>query len=396
MVCPVYQVDGRESMTARGRMHLLTTSLADQPGSVFEDLFSQCLLCTACEQVCPRNLPITDIISRARSSFSLFYGRHGLYKVMARSVLAHPSLLEGLVKAGISLKRLTALPADSGLRLKLGLLEDRPSATRLKARKKQANIEASEHDINYFNGCLARHLQPSVASATVGLSRECGLTVHTPEKQCCCGLAAWSSGKRDQARNHAQKNIAAFATSSKPILTSCSSCSSHLLAYPDLFSPDDPWYSRAISFAGRVREFTDFFARSLPVSTTDSPLLRVFYHDPCHLRFTEQGKITPRKLLKQMGIENLEPENDPACCGQGGFFHHGYPETAAKIFLKASRQALAEQPDCITTTCSGCLMQYQQGLTRLEDDTRVVHLALLLNEKLCRAMPFSTPMSKKS
>ena len=98
-------------MTARGKMHLLATELADHPSAVFENLFSQCLLCGACQQVCPRNLPITDIISKARSRFTTFYGRGGLQKVVARSVLSHPGLLEGLVRAGISLKRINGLPA---------------------------------------------------------------------------------------------------------------------------------------------------------------------------------------------------------------------------------------------------------------------------------------------
>ena len=53
MVCPVFRADGREVLTARGKMHLLTTELVEKPSAVFEDRFSRCLLCGACEQVCP-------------------------------------------------------------------------------------------------------------------------------------------------------------------------------------------------------------------------------------------------------------------------------------------------------------------------------------------------------
>ena len=376
VVCPVFRVDGRESLTARGKMHLLTTDLADHPSAVFENLFSQCLLCGACEQICPRNLPITDIVSKARSRFSWFYGRGGLQKVVVCSVLYRPDILEGLVRAGISLKRIKALPATSGLRLKLGLLENR-------SPQPETRIETQgpppETDISYFSGCLARHLQPSVAAATNELLTRCGHSSHEPAEQCCCGLAAWSAGKREQARSLARKNIQAFAAVKGPIITSCASCSSHLFNYPDLFAKDDPWHGRAQQFADRVQEFTRFFGEVLPRPQPDTGcLLQVFYHDPCHLRFTKNGQAAPRALLARMGLQIVEPENGPSCCGQGGLFHLGYPETSDKIFQKTSSHCLARQPDCITTTCSGCLMQYQQGLARQQEDIRVVHLAALL------------------
>ena len=375
VVCPVFRVDGRESMTARGKMHLLASPLADHPSAVFENLFSRCLLCGACEQVCPRHLPITDIVSKARSRFSIFYGSGGLQKVVARSVLAHPGLLAGLVLAGISLKRITTLPASSGLRLKLGLLE---TATPQAASPLAGQPTVADSDISYFTGCLARHLQPSVARSTHALLARCGQTAVEP-RQWCCGLAAWSAGKRAQARRLARKNIEAFAGSTGPIITSCASCSAHLLAYPDLFSRDDPWHGRARQFADRVQEFSRFFGKNLPAPQSGpGKIIKVFYHDPCHLRFTDNGQTAPRTLLGRMGLQIIEPENGPSCCGQGGLFHLGYPQTSAEIFRKASQKALSGQPEWITTTCSGCLMQYQQGLAHQQDETGVVHLAVLL------------------
>ena len=381
VVCPVFKVDRRESLTARGKMHLLSTDLAECPSAVFENLFSCCLLCGACEQVCPRHLPITDIVSRARSHFSIFYGQRGLRKVAVRSLLARPSLLEGLVRAGISLKRLNALPARSGLRLKLGLLENRTRGTD-SVVSEQKPVAA---EISYFSGCLARHLQPSVAEATRELLDHCSQVAHEPVDQCCCGLAAWSAGKRVQAADLARKNIQAFAGSDGPIITSCASCSAHLFSYPELFDRNDPWHERARQFAGRIREFTAFFNEALPEAGEKTiKSLQAFYHDPCHLRFRKNGRENPRSLLKKMNVQVVEPDQGPSCCGQGGLFHLGYPETSDRIFSETAGRALAGRPDCITTTCSGCLMQYQQGMARQHNTTRVVHLAVLLVEVLGR------------
>jgi glycolate oxidase iron-sulfur subunit len=379
VVCPVFRVDRRESMTARGKMHLLSTPLADRHSSLFEDLLAKCLLCGACEQVCPRNLPITDIVSRARSRFSFLYGPGGLQKTAARTVLARPGLVEGLVRAGITLKRMERLPLHSGLRLKLGLLETR----QVQIFQDTANQAESGADLQYFSGCLARHLQPSVGRATNTLLNHCGHSASAPDAQSCCGLAAWSAGKRDQARALARKNIQAFSSADGPIITSCASCSSHLLAYPDLFLRDDPWYERACSFAERVQEFTAYFASCLSAAQPDFPdQQRVFYHDPCHLRFQPEGRETPRRLIRAMGLILVEPEDGPSCCGQGGLFHLGYAETSARVFQEPRRKALAAEPDCITTTCSGCLMQYQQGIAESGDQVRVAHLAVLLAEIL--------------
>jgi glycolate oxidase iron-sulfur subunit len=370
-------------MTARGKMHLLATDFADRPSAVFENLFSWCLLCGACEQVCPRNLPITDIVSRARSRFSTFYGRRGVQKVLARSVLAHSALLEGLVKAGVSLKRLNSLPVHSGLRLRLGLIEERTPAqwTDHVLISETRDLKPGADEISYFSGCLAGYLQPSVGRATAQLLSRCGYSSVTPAGQCCCGLAAWSAGKRDQARHLARKNIQAFAGNNGPIITSCASCSSHLFSYPDLFAEDDPWHHRAQQFAERVQEFSAFFGASLPIKQAHPDQgLQVFYHDPCHLRFRKNGQAAPRALLASMGLQVVEAEDGPSCCGQGGLFHLGYPETSDRIFQKTSRSIFACQPDCITTTCSGCLMQYQQRLARQQKDIRVVHLSILLAE----------------
>ncbi len=353
-------------------MHLLSAS-SNRPSALLADMFSRCLLCGACEQVCSRQLPITQIIAHVRSRLPQPLNLSKLQQTTACIVLGMPALVEVLVKAGIGLRRIYSLPQDSGLRLKLALLEERTPAAPL-----PLEFSHPQTDCSYFTGCFARHLQPSIVTATTNLLKECKLTPYISADQCCCGLAAWSSGRLEQARELAKRNIEAFRETKGPILTSCASCSAHLLAYPDLFAESDPWWARAKAFAARVREFTEFFNEHLP-NFTRSCRLQIFYHDPCHLRFRKNGMTTPRQLLKKTGYSILEPKDGPHCCGQGGLFHLTCPDTSAKIFAKSSLQALAANPDYITSTCSGCLIQYQQGLVAQNKKIQVVHLAILLN-----------------
>ncbi len=378
VVCPVYEVTGRESLTARGKLHLLSTDLAGDPSANFQDLFARCLLCGACEQVCPRDLPIREMVVEARSHFSSFYGRHALQRTAARLALSRPGLLEGLVRAGVGLKTLALLPQESGLRLKLGLLERRGKEPETPAGKPAGTDESGDV---YFTGCLARHLQPSVARATRQLhSRLTGAALSLPETPVCCGLAAWSSGRVEEARSLAKKNIDAFAGGSGAILTSCASCSSHLAAYPDLFADDPEWHGKALSFSSRVGEFSGFFLDRLEdVRLEAESSVRLHYHEPCHLRCDPANRDASHQLLdKVRHVTRTYARENPRCCGQGGLFHLGYPDLSEKIFARLHDVAQEAQPDLVVTTCSGCLMQWQAGLALRNSPVQAVHLAVFL------------------
>lgn len=370
-VCPVFRAEGRESLTARGKLHLLA-ACSGAPSAALADIITRCLLCGACEQVCPRRLPITRLIAEARSRLPLLRTPGSLRKAAACAVLARPTVLDGLVKLGINLQRLAFLPKNSGLRLKLALAEECAGPV---LPPPERGLHPAEGPA-YFVGCFARHLQPSIAAATTRLLDRCGLSAELPAGQQCCGLAAWSSGRTELAQELARRNIAAFAGSG-PVITSCASCSSHLRTLPELFAEHDPWRDKARVFAGRIQEFTAFFKERLPPPDKACGL-RVFWHDPCHLRFQQDGLTSPRQLLRKMGFSIAEPEDGPRCCGQGGLFHLACSDTAGKIFQRCASQTCAAEPDCVTTSCSGCLMQLQQGFAKKK--IRVAHLAVLLEE----------------
>ncbi|MGW8161528.1 MAG: (Fe-S)-binding protein, partial [Desulfobulbales bacterium] len=353
----MYRATGRESLTARGKLHLLRTELANTPSAVFEDLFAQCLLCGACENVCPRELPIRRLIIESRSHFSSFYGRHGLQKSLARQALSRTILLEGLVKAGIALENLSLIPKDSGLRIKLGLLEKNAGPEPDKKQQRETGKFHFSSAVSYFTGCVARYLQPSIAEATRRLACGPGGNIpYEPQDQMCCGLAAWSAGKKEEAKRLAKMNIEAFALTSGPILTSCASCSAHLMLYPEFFPDDTRWQEKAEQFSSRVKEFSSFMLEQKgekAFRAFDRP--RVFYHEPCHLRFDRKNREAPRTLLQM--VDNaifVETEEGQHCCGQGGLFHLGYPELADRIFSTAYDACHKVNPGIVVTSCSSC------------------------------------------
>lgn len=371
-------------MTARGRLHLLTTQLADHPGKKYQDLFAACLLCGACENICPRHIRAVENIVAARSGFPVLYGRHGTRKSMARLVLAHPKLLEGLVKAGVQLKRVSLLPAESGLRLKLGILDgETPQESSFSAERNQPE---ADDVIQYFSGCLAGYLQPSVAEASGKLCEKlAGRRPFVPKSQVCCGLASWSSGDIDQARKLAKKNIAAFEDNESPILTSCASCSSFLYRYPDLLADDPLWRERAFSFSKRVLEFSSFLLKGLQGRNLRlKSRIPLYYHEPCHLRFDQQNRQAAHMLIDTIqDVARLDTPDTWHCCGHGGLFSLAYPELAEKIFSKACKGLGTEKSSVVVTTCSGCLLQWQVGLASRGIPAEVRHFAVFLMENVC-------------
>jgi len=380
----VYQKTGKESHTARGRLHLFTL-LKQNRSRTYGDILSKCLLCRACADICPRGIDVPVIIRQTRHDFPELAGPLHFKKLLTRKVLASPHLLNSLGRLQINL--LSIIPKESGLRKLLPFPENAEGDTppNSPSLSKYKNIPNAK--ISYFTGCMARYLLPTISSSTIHLTEKAtGGSPTIPPGQTCCGLASHSSGDTDEAKKLARRNITAFSDSPLPILTSCASCYSHLRSYPDLLADDPDWIERAKDFAKRVCEFSSFFVShidqlSFPHNTS-SPC--IFYHDPCHLRFGVKKIHTAPRLLIAVASGNnpLELAHGPQCCGHGGLFSLAHPKLSQQIrdpLLGEISELSALQ---VVTTCSGCLMQLMEGVEKNSSPTRVQHLGVLLHELL--------------
>jgi glycolate oxidase iron-sulfur subunit len=376
-VCPVYQASGRESLAARGKLHLLARLAPAGASPIYAEILSRCLLCGACRNSCPQRIDTPARIIAARRELNTRVGNGSWKKFLARQLLARPSLLHktlALATTGGG-RLLRHLPEDSGLRLRLGFLSGRSAAASGRYVEMAERSAVDAPVVNYFVGCLADHLEQSIARATAELTRRVtGAAPASPSGQGCCGQAAYSCGESDQARKLAKRNIIAFADNELPILTSCSSCYHHLLRYPELLADEPGWRERAAAFARRLLEFSSYFnEKNIATQTTGT----IFYHDPCHLRFDLKITRAPRQLLRSAGLELVESAGGPRCCGQGGLFHLTHPELAGKIRDRLLAESKLDT-DLVTTTCSGCLLQLRQGLALAGTKTTCRHLAEVL------------------
>lgn len=388
-VCPVFRASGNEIYSARGKQHLAEVYADRKPGPVFEDIYAKCLLCGACSNVCPQHIDVTEEVIEARSKFSGFYGEHGYQKYLARKALNRPELLGaarvlGKTAADILFKR---LPPASGLRLRLAMFTQNPSPREMLPSAPPARPhQPSATGITYFPGCAAQYLYPDIIDTISQVLARHDSRLVIPDGIGCCGLAMQASGDTGAARKLAQKNIKALELGDGPILVSCGSCFAHLADYGVLLADDPVWKTRARLISERVIEISVFFESLLQEEVVERPApndtIKVFYHDPCHMRNDAGITEEPRKVLASLpGVALVELEDGPQCCGQGGLFHVGAPELSAAIRDNLADKIVALDPDLITTTCSGCLMQLKGAMAAVDAAIPVVHLSALVNSQ---------------
>jgi len=382
-VCPVFRTSGRESHTARGKLHLLDVLGLAESSALFVDIFSACLLCGACSAVCPRQIDVCRELVTARNSFSALAGPHGYEKYLARRLLDYPGSLTGLRVLGHTGEKLLGarLPKRSGLRLRLALFGE--DALAVPVREQILPPETDTTQLSWFPGCASRYLFPDILVSCRSLLADASFSLNFSDGLACCGLADWSAGDLEGARKSGRQNIEVLEVTGGPILVSCASCFAHLKKYPELFAENQEWYGRAEQVAARLVELTDFLDSQGKCETLgddrSEKKLRIFYHDPCHMRHGSVTVDKAREKLQRTGrAELLELPDGPRCCGQGGLFHVAHPDISASIRDQLVKDVLALQPDVVTSTCSGCLMQWRQGLTAAGSEVSVLHLAQAL------------------
>jgi glycolate oxidase iron-sulfur subunit len=412
--CPVYLETLEEPLTARGRMALVEALKGDDPEYTkrFSKIFSQCLLCGTCSENCPNGVIGDEIIREARSLLAKGKGLSLPKKAIFKYFLDSAHLMDLLFKRGASLQHLflKKIPEESGLRLRFPVpfLDSRrfipPLAEDpfLAVHSGWIRAEKETQRVGLFVGCVSNYLFPRIAKAALDLFLRNGISVYIPEDQRCCGLPAFGSGDEETPRSLARKNIESFARQNLDhIISHCASCTAMLkLDYPLLFGEDDSFRAQALAFSQKVSDSSRFLAQLPGLKMKDDgqgkKILRVTYHDHCHLR-RKLGIIQePRDLLKRIpGLEYVEMIDANRCCGQGGSFNLLNYDLSLKILGHKTRAVEDSGADIVTTTCSGCLLQLMDGLHQAGRKKEVRHLVEMVDRATLLISDLSATVSEK-
>jgi glycolate oxidase iron-sulfur subunit len=385
--CPTYVETGHEADSPRGRIYLMravTDGRLDLNPDVRAHL-DLCLDCRACESACPSGVRYGQLIEPFRIHMAKtapaavplgWFHRQLLFKVTPyarrmRWALAPARLLQRtgvdrlLERSGL----LAALPRS--LRQVQEMLPRlQPHSGRLPEvlpaeGKRRARVAL-------FTGCACDAFFPQTNVATARVLQRNGCEVVVPRGQVCCGALHYHAALPDQARQFAFRNCEAFGEVDA-IITNAAGCGAMLKDYGHLLH-DTTAAKSAKTFAGKVRDISEFLIELGPVQPSHPLPLRAAYHDACHLCHAQQIRKPPRQLLELIPGLELVPLAEPEiCCGAAGSYNLTQPEMAERLGQRKVQNILDANVQALFTGNVGCLLQIGRYLRRAGNEVLVAH-----------------------
>ena len=385
-VCPTYMATGKETLSPRGRnqalRHILEGKMA-RPADA-QEIFSTCLTCHACTNVCFSQVPVGRLMAHARSIVQNDSKPFLRFSWLFLFLFSHRRVLDAVVKIMFFMKIVgvaQALQKMGVLKLispELDLAQKVIPRVTLRFGTSGAAADKTNSKIVYFSGCGIYYLYPEAdlcgkkLMEKMGFSAVCG-------KNPCCGLTAQSQGELGAAKKLAKGLMARFKFAEK-IVVNDDSCAGFMKTYPDLLFGDEG----AKEFADKVKDLAEFVQENKQTFPAHKPNAQktVTYHDPCQMGNGHKAFLAPREILQSLeGVKFVEMAESNWCCGGAGTYFLKHPELSAEVLDRKLEKIKATGAQIVATQASSCLIHIQHGLNvkGWDKEIKVLHLAQLLN-----------------
>lgn len=219
---------------------------------------------------------------------------------------------------------------------------------------------AKPEQVYLFGTCLIDLFYPEAGMAGVKLLEREGIAVHYPQDQTCCGQPAYTSGRTDEARAVAARQLALF-DQPWPIVVPSGSCAGMMRKhYPDLFAGTDQ-QRLANDVADRVFELSEFLLHVCRLSLTDlGEPVEVALHTSCSSRREMATADVGPALLDQLAnVTQVEQVRAAECCGFGGAFSVRHPDVSGAMVQDKVKALSDTGATRFLATDIGCLMNIQ-------------------------------------
>ena len=392
-MCPSFRVTGDEKHVTRGRANTLRLALTNQlgPGALTSDAMLDalklCVSCKACKRECPTGVDMARMkieVLAARAQERGYSMRDRLVGWLPRyaPIAAHlPFLLNArswLPGAAKLFERILGFSARRPL----------PRWRRDIFAPVQKLIGPPDGpEVALFADTFNRYFEPENLEAALSVLTAAGFRVHLPTapdsgRPLCCGRTFLSVGAIEQARQEAERTLAALEPlilRGIPVLGLEPSC---LLTFRDEI-PALLKTAVAKNFAAKTFLLEEFLSQKrdagllrLNLGSIDS---RVLLHGHCHQKaFSVMGAMEKTLQL----IPDLEYETiDSSCCGMAGSF--GYQAETTETSLAMAELSLlpaaraASKDTLLVVNGISCRQQIRDGAAR-----EGIHIARLLAQSI--------------
>ena len=366
--CPTYRLSGEESMSPRGRIAAMR-AVADgvaTPDETFAGFMDRCLVCRACEDVCPSHVPFGRLMEAARVQIEPQRpaAARAVRRLGLRALLPRKKLL--WMAAAVQPLVRPFLPA------RVRALAPRPSAlfSRLPALTEPAAGVQVRGTVAVLSGCVQDRWFREVNLATIRVLAAGGWRVQVPRGQSCCGALPAHNGYADTGRALAARNAEVFA-GVDAVIVNAAGCAALLSG-----QPGGPPVREVMAFLheeGAELRFGPPAAGPFPVA----------YHDACHALRVLKIHDEPRALLGRIpGLELVEIPNGDRCCGAAGLYNVTQPELSGTLRRQKAEAVRDTGATTIASANPGCTLQLLAGLRELGVRADVVHPIELLDRAL--------------
>lgn len=365
--CPTYKLSQHEGDSPRGRIALmqgLAQGIITPEGAALPHL-DGCLVCRACEPVCPADVPYGRLIDKGREGLWRAGHRPGwMWRVLA-CFRRTPRRLAWLVR----LLRLASASgaANVAARLPLGRVARAARFVEHAGHPPSPGLHApptgARDDVALFLGCVARSLDSTVLHAAVRVLNAMQFNVHVPDDQACCGAMDAHAGDACSTMELARANMNAF-DDDFPVLTSASGCGVQLKDYHELAGrPGAPDPERTHAFSARVHDVMHFIAANADRLPPLAPMhARVVVHTPCTLRngMRESGALDVLKRIPALEVASLRHLD---CCGAAGSYLFEHAQSADRLGGKLLDSLDGNTPGIFATSNVGCALHVRRLAT---------------------------------
>ncbi|MCM1986654.1 MULTISPECIES: (Fe-S)-binding protein [Methanococcoides] len=298
--------------------------------------------CGACDDVCPMNIPITDIIQRERTILA----EQG--KEPART----SQICKNIIEAGS--------PGRKDATLRNSWIND--------------EIELSEtSDVAYMTGCWIAFAHQDIARSTIKLLNKAGITPRAIPEEKCCGLFLIDNGHMEEAKEYAKEYVEYLESLGiKKIIASCPGCYIVLKEeYARLFR--EPKFEVVYS----LELFRDLIQEGKLVPKALDR--KVAIRDACAI--LEMSDI-PREILRSMQVEVKEMFGGKhGCCGGPAGVKPNFPEISSKVGM-ITIEKTKDYPDGVVSYCPFCYHHLEDVCRQEGKEFRIKDITGLLLESV--------------